>query len=281
MPAYSQVVIVGVGLIGGSIGLALRERGLAGQIVGVGRRQASLDQALDCGTISRGTLDLAEGVAQADLVVVATPVESVAADVERVLAAAPENALVTDAGSTKVKICEAVGSLAANNQRFVGSHPLAGDHRSGPEFARADLFNNKTVVITPVETTPDSTTTRAEEFWQVLGARTQRMAPEQHDQALAVTSHLPHLVASALAACTPEQWLSLAATGWADTTRIAAADPSLWTQIFAQNTVDLVAALDLLMEKLQDARTNLLTDQQQPVEQFLQQAKRTRDALGN
>ncbi len=261
--------------------MALRERGLAEHIVGVGRRQVSLDRALQCEAIDRGTLDVAEGVADTDVVIVATPVDSVATDVVKAVQAAPAAALVTDAGSTKAKISAEIEAAGVDTTGFVGSHPLAGDHRSGPEFARADLFVDKTVVVTPTEHTLQETTRRAESFWESLGARTVRMPPDQHDQALACTSHLPHLVASALAACTPEGWLSLAATGWADTTRVAAADPQLWAQIFAQNSPELIEALDQLLAQLQAARTNLLASDHTQIEQFLQQAKRTRDALGN
>ncbi len=294
MPSYQKnasskvtpkVTIVGVGLIGGSIGLALGQRGLAKQIVGVGRRQASLDRALACGAIGSATTDLAAGVAEADIVIVATPVASVVEDVCRALAAAPAEALVTDAGSTKASICAAIseGGIdnGINNGNFVGSHPLAGDHRSGPEHARGDLFDGKTVVVTPTKTTPPETTKRAEAFWKSLGAHVVQMPPEQHDRALATTSHLPHLVASALAATTPQEWLPLAATGWADTTRIAAADPKLWTQIFTQNRPDVVEALDRLIEQLQTTRANLVADETPEIEKFLHQAKRTRDALGN
>ncbi len=281
MASNSKVTIIGVGLIGGSIGLALRERGLAEHIVGVGRRQVSLDRALQCEVIDQGTLDVAAGVADADVVIVATPVDSVATDVVKVLQAAPASALVTDAGSTKLKICAEIEAGGANTAGFVGSHPLAGDHRSGPEFARGDLFVDKAVVVTPTDQTHEETTQRAEAFWASLGARTVRMPPDQHDQALASTSHLPHLVASALAACTPEDWLSLAATGWADTTRVAAADPQLWAQIFAQNSPELIKSLDRLLAQLQAARTNLLANDHTQLEHFLQQAKRTRDALGN
>ncbi|NOZ39739.1 MAG: prephenate dehydrogenase/arogenate dehydrogenase family protein [Planctomycetes bacterium] len=290
MPVYQQnvpqnvapkVTIVGVGLIGGSIGLALGQRGLAKQIVGVGRRQQSLDRALACGAIGSATVDLAAGVAAADVVIVATPVESVVEDVCRALAAAPAGVLVTDVGSTKTNICEAVADNEVDSCGFVGSHPLAGDHRSGPEHARGDLFDGKTVVVTPTKATLPETTERAEVFWKSLGAQVVQMPPEQHDRALATTSHLPHLVASALAASTPPEWLPLAATGWADTTRIAAADPKLWTQIFAQNTPSVIAALDCLIEQLQAARSNLVADESTQIEKFLHQAKRTRDALGN
>ena len=282
MPNYPKVTVIGVGLIGGSIGRALKERGLTEQVAGVGRRQASLDRALQCGAIDTATTDLAAGVENANVVIVATPVASVTHDVCRVLETAAEHALVTDVGSTKANIC---ASIEANNAgagaNFVGSHPLAGDHRSGPEHARGDLFEGKVVVITPTASSLASVVERAEGFWESLGARVVQMPPEQHDQALAATSHLPHLVASALASSTPMDWLPLAARGWADTTRVAAADPELWTQIFAQNTPDVVAALDRLIETLQQARAGLLAEDPSAIKEILEHAKRTRDALGN
>jgi len=281
MPSYPNVTIIGVGLLGGSIGLALRERGLAKKIVGVGRRQSSLDQALSCGAITDSTTDLATGVAAADVVIVATPVDSVADGVLRALAAAPSTALLTDVGSTKNKICRVVSESPAESDSFVGSHPLAGDHRSGPKHARADLFADKVVVVTPTASTPPATAQRACTFWQALGAQVVSMSPDKHDQALATTSHLPHLVASALAASTPTEWLPLAATGWADTTRIAAADPKLWTQIFSDNRVDVLATLDRFIQQLQSVRGDLANEDECVLETFLQQAKRTRDALGN
>ena len=281
MTTYNHVAIVGVGLLGGSIGLALRERGLASEIVGVGRRQASLDKALGCGAIGRGTTDLAEGVAGAEVVIVATPVASVVGDVGRVLAAAPAGALVMDVGSTKAGICAAVEALEVESSGFVGSHPLAGDHRSGPEHARGDLLEGKVVVVTPGRSTSASTIERAEVFWEALGSRVVQMSAEEHDRALAATSHLPHLVASALAEVTPAEWLSLAASGWADTTRVAAADPELWTQIFAQNRTEVIASLDGLIGRLQAARSDLEGERWTEIQEFLHQAKRTRDALGN
>lgn len=281
MPVHSKVTIIGVGLIGGSIGLALRERNLAEQIVGVGRRQASMDRALSHQVVDQTTLDVVEGVAEADVVIVATPVDSVVDDVKKALTATPASALVTDAGSTKAKICGEIAAAGIDINRFVGSHPLAGDHRSGPEFARGDLFVDRVVAVTPSSATPTNITSRAHEFWQALDARTIEMTPEGHDEALATTSHLPHLVASALAACTPEDCLPLAATGWADTTRVAAGDPQLWTQIFSQNTPSVVAALDGLIQQLNATRSHLLASDNQEIATFLQKAKRTRDALGN
>lgn len=288
MPARPRVAIVGVGLIGGSIGLALRQRDLAEEVIGVGRRAASLKKAVDLGTIDWGTTNLVEGVAEADLAIVATPVASIV-DAVRSIAQASGRAVITDAGSTKAEICRALRRPAVEHSessavapaRFVGSHPLAGDHRTGPEHARADLLQGRTVVITPDDDTPPGLVLRFQEFWQSLGAEVTLLSPEEHDRALAATSHLPHLVAAALAAATPEEWLQLAATGWGDTTRIAAGDPQLWTQIFGQNRVAVIDALRRFEHRLALFEEAISGPDAAALSAQLQEAKRIRDALGD
>lgn len=284
MPASQRVAIVGVGLIGGSVGLALRERGLAAEIVGIGRRMASLDRAVARGAIDRGTTNLVDGVATADWVVVATPVGDVVDQVVGVVQASPR-ATVTDVGSTKAAICRALRSHAAAEgaaglrSRFVGSHPIAGDHRTGPEHARSDLFQNRTVVVTPEDDTPPGLVERAKEFWEAVGSHVELLSPEEHDRALAASSHLPHLVAAALAAATPEEWLRLTGTGWGDTTRIAAGDPGLWTQIFQQNRVGVIDALRRFEHRLAALAAALVEEDAAGLASQLQEAKRLRDAL--
>lgn len=271
------MAIVGVGLIGGSIGLAVRKRGLAGRVVGIGRRQTSLDKALACGAIDEASTELASGADGADMVVVATPLDRVAPSVRAAAAAGAQR--LTDAGSTKANICRDVGSDLSD--RFVGSHPLAGDHRTGPEHARADLFAGRTVVVTPTAESPADLVEQISQFWTDLGAKIVRMSPVDHDQALAATSHLPHLTSAALAAATPEQWLSLAATGWADATRIAAGDPALWAQICASNRGGLLEALDRFDRSLSEFRTAVENEDWEHVEHLFNTAKRMRDALGD
>ncbi len=277
-----NVAIIGVGLIGGSIGLALHKRGLTGNVTGIGRKQATLDKALAVGAIDKATTDLEQGVADAEIVVVATPVASIAEDVCRAIAAAPQAMLITDAGSTKELICHAVDKqLVGKAGQFVGSHPLAGDHRTGPENAREDLFEGRTVVVTPTKTTSEEVLEISREFWQSLGAMVHVMSPAEHDQALAATSHLPHLVASAVAKTTPQEYLPLAATGWADTTRVAAGDPELWMQIFSQNSTAMLPVLDRLIIQLQEMRSQISGGDWSLLQKTLQQAKQIRDALGN
>jgi prephenate dehydrogenase len=288
MPPGQRVAIVGVGLIGGSIGAALRQRGLAAEVIGIGRRAASLAKAQAAGTIDRGTTNLVDGVADADVVIVATPVGDIVDTVRSVALAAPR-AIITDAGSTKAEICRDVRRKLGDNPhqaavpatRFVGSHPLAGGHRTGPEHARADLLVGRTVVITPEDDTPAGLVERLKEFWESLGAEVALLSPVEHDRALAATSHLPHLVAAALAAATPEEWLRLAATGWGDTTRIAAGDAQLWTQIFNQNRAAVIDALRRFEHRLAAFEEALAAGDSASLTIQLQEAKRIRDAVGD
>jgi len=284
MPVGQRVAIVGVGLIGGSIGLALRRRGLAEEVVGVGRRPAVLEKAVAVGAIDRGTTNLVEGVAEADLVVVATPV-GIIVDVVQAVAQLAPRASITDAGSTKAEICQALRPESDGSDlrpgRFVGSHPLAGGHRTGPEHASGDLFVGRTVVVTPEDDTPPGLVQRMKEFWESLGADVTLLSPEEHDRALAATSHLPHLIASALAAATPEEWLQLAATGWADTTRIAAGDAELWTQIFSQNRAAVLDALRRFEHQLAALDSAIAAGDAAALTSRLQEGKRIRDALGD
>ena len=287
MAEYDTVAIIGVGLIGGSIGLALRERRLAQNIVGIGRRQTSLDKARDVGAIDHGVTNLANGVAQAQLIIVATPVDSIAERVIQASAACPATSLITDAGSTKASIVAAADAgLAARRSgpRFVGSHPLAGDHRAGPEHARADLLEGRTVVITPTEHTRPAAVTEVSGFWQSLGANVVSMTPDKHDAALAVTSHLPHVAAVALAAATPTELLPLTAGGWRDTTRVAGGDPALWQAILTENRQHVLDALDLMGKTFSNLRESLAQGDNESLISILEKAakrKRDRDALGD
>jgi prephenate dehydrogenase len=287
MVEYDTVAIVGVGLLGGSIGLALRERRLAQKIIGIGRRQTSLDTARKVGAIDNGVTSLANGVAQAQLIVIATPVDTIAERVIQAAAVCPATSLITDVGSTKEAIVAAVDAGLAprrSGPRFVGSHPLAGDHRTGPEFARADLFDGRMVVVTPTELTKTAAVTEVMGFWQALGANVRPMPPARHDAALALTSHLPHVVAAALSAATPTEFLHLTASGWRDTTRVAGGDPKLWQAILTANRQHVLDALDVMGQTLGNIRESLEQGDYESLLSILEAAaikKRERDALGD
>ncbi|HMC10371.1 MAG TPA: prephenate dehydrogenase/arogenate dehydrogenase family protein [Pirellulaceae bacterium] len=285
MRAWDTVAIIGVGLIGGSIGLALRERKLARRVIGIGRRKESLEKAKARGCVSQTTTSIADGVKQADLVVVCTPVDSIAQHVQEAGKHFPAGSLITDAGSTKAEIVVKAETALANrfpaHMPFVGSHPLAGSEQSGPEAATAELFAGRVVVVTETDISDHDVVDTIEEFWQSLGARVIRMSPDDHDAALAYTSHLPHLIASTLAAATPEDHLPLTATGWQDTTRIAAGDVELWRQIFLANAPSTLKALADFETVLARFRTALETSDGSLLAEILAEGKRRRDAVGS
>jgi prephenate dehydrogenase len=275
------LTIVGVGLIGGSIGLAARRRRVAERVLGVGRQQSSLNLAVDLGAIDDGSLDLTTAVAKADLVVFCTPVQRIA---EQVLAAAPHckpGAVLTDAGSTKAEIVNAVTGRLPVHVCFIGSHPLAGSEKRGPEYAEHDLFEDRLTVVTPIPGTDPAKLEIVFNFWRALGSRVKVMLPEEHDRVLALTSHVPHLLAAALAGTLPSELRELTATGFRDTTRIAAGDPELWTGIFLQNRQAVLAALDRVTAQLGRLRTALTANDESTLNDLLDQAKKVRDALGS
>jgi prephenate dehydrogenase len=270
------VAIIGVGLIGGSIGLALRARGLAADVVGVGRNPATLELARSRGAIDRGTTELEQGTRDAEVVVVCTPVNRIAEDVRRSAESAGGAILVTDAGSAKRQIVEAVERHAPSAALFVGAHPLAGSEQRGVENAQADLFDGRACVITPTPRTPPALTGRAHRFWSSLGCRILEIGPAAHDEALAYTSHLPHALAAALATSVPAEWLPLAAGAFRDGTRVAAADTELWTAIFRDNRGPLLKALSQLQESLDAFKYALMTDEEEAIRQWWEHARKRR-----
>jgi prephenate dehydrogenase len=274
---FGTAVIIGVGLIGGSIGLALRARRLASHVIGVGRNGISLEQAVQSGAIERGTTDLESAAADADLVIICTPVNRIAADVLRVAEAAPAGVLVTDVGSSKRQIVEAIERHPRSAAVFVGAHPIAGSERRGHAHARADLFDNRVCIITPTPRTPLDRTRETLALWTSLGCRVVEMSPVEHDEILAYTSHLPHAVAAALAASVPAEWLPLAAGAYRDGTRVAAADTELWAAIFRENRGPMLKALGTLQDCLDAFKYALMTDDESAIRSWwdLARARRT------
>ncbi|MGO9463585.1 MAG: prephenate dehydrogenase [Isosphaeraceae bacterium] len=277
MERLGTVVIVGVGLIGGSIGLALRKRGLAAEVVGVGRDRSVLEEIRRQGAIDRGTTALEDAVSRAQAVVVCTPVNRIPDDVRRAADAAGPDVLVTDAGSTKRQIVESVERHPRSASVFVGAHPLAGSERRGAVHASADLFQGRVCMLTPTHRTQPEQLRRARAFWTSLGSRLVEMNPADHDEILAHTSHLPHALAAALAASVPAEWQALAAGAFRDGTRVAAADTALWTAIFRDNRGPLLKALGHLQESLDAFKYALMTDDEDAIRQWWDNAKKRRN----
>jgi prephenate dehydrogenase len=281
MKRLGNVAIVGVGLIGGSIGLALRQRNLVDNVIGIGRRQVSLRIARRVGAITHTTIDLSKGVAQADLIIICTPVGQI---VEHALEAArhcPEGTLITDAGSTKERIVAGLDGQLPRGCRFLGGHPIAGGEKTGANYAKAELFDGRVTVLTPTKNTRAEDYDLLESFWQGMGSVVVQMSAEEHDRALAVTSHLPHMAAAALANTVPENYFRLAGTGLLDAARLASGDPELWRQILLQNRENVLKALEQFGGQLQALHTAIRNGDEAGLDRFLTKGKKNRDALGN
>lgn len=264
------VAIAGVGLIGGSFGLALRKAGFAGEILGVSSPPA-IAAAVERGAIDRG-LPLADAVREADLIYLAQPIGRIMDTLRRLDPLAKEGALITDAGSTKSAIVSLARKVIRRCQ-FLGGHPMAGKEKRGVGEAEADLFRGRTYVLTPTRE-QDLETPGAKEFlgWiERIGASAVVMGPDQHDLVVSFTSHLPQLASTALAATVGEnlespEYLDVAGPGLADTTRLAKSSYEIWRDILATNTDSIERALAAYIARLEHMRENLKTRQMQ--EQF-------------
>lgn len=274
----SVLAVIGVGLLGGSVALAAKQRGLCRRVIGFGRNAQRLQAAVDAGVIDCGATDLTAVNPDWDLVVVGTPVDRIASDVKAIAERSRDGTLITDVGSVKGAICAELQSLAGGVD-FVGSHPLAGSEKRGFEVATPDLFEGRVTVVTPGPSSDSAAVDRTERFWQSLGSRIVRMDPDDHDVALASTSHVPHVVAAALAACLPESGRDLAATGFRDTTRIASGDPDLWVAILMENADAVQASLRRFDTALDGFRRAMRNRDAAELKKHLEVAKRSRDAL--
>jgi prephenate dehydrogenase len=281
MKQWDTVAIVGVGLIGGSIGLALRKRNLAKNIVGIGRRQATLRIARQIGAVDHTTIDLNKGVAEAELVIVCSPVGQIVEHVRQAAHHCPERAILTDVGSVKQAIVEPLDSGLARGCRFLGGHPVAGSEKTGPANASPDLFEGRVAILTPTKNTRAEDFDMLEEFWESLGSVVVKMTPDEHDQALAITSHLPHIAAAVLATTVPEKLFRCCGSGMLDTTRVAAGDPELWRQVLSMNRDNVLTALEQYGANLAALHGAIRDNNQDEITRFLTLAKKNRDALGS
>jgi prephenate dehydrogenase len=278
-----RLAVVGVGLLGGSVAKAARAQGIAREVIGIGRDAGRLQAALDDRALDRATTDLAEGLRDADFVVLAAPVRAIEDLLGRMWDVTPADAIVTDVGSSKGAIVRKAEALARRRPlTFVGSHPMAGSEKSGYGVARADLFQGALVVVTPTEASEPRAVKTVTAFWEHLGARVTALDPEAHDLAVAAVSHLPHLVACALVDAVTREApgaLPIAARGFRDTTRIAAGDPRMWQEIFLANKAPLAQALAAFRRALDDLAALIETDDPAAVEAALARIKIAREAL--
>lgn len=280
---FKKIVIFGVGLIGGSIALALKKHPEAPHIVGVGRAQQSLQEALDLGLIDNAETDIASALHAADLVIIATPVAQTPAILKAIRPYLDESTIITDAGSTKSDVMAyARAELGDQVNQFVGGHPIAGAEKSGPAAAMADLYLGKNVILTPDEQTSNSALDKVSRLWQQCGAVVSHMSAQEHDSVFAAVSHLPHLLAFALVEdlakrSNAELLFKFAASGFRDFTRIAGSHPEMWRDIALANKTALLSELRLYQQALSDMTALLEADDSRALHDLFEHASRARN----
>lgn len=255
-PLFGRITFVGIGLINGSLARDVRRLGLAERLVGTARRRDTLDRACALGLVDEATPDAAEAVRDADLVVLGVPVGASGAAARAIAPGLRPGAVVTDVGSVKAGVVEQV-SPHLDMRRFVPGHPVAGTENSGPDAAVERLFQGRWCILTPTESTDAGALERVAALWRAVGSRVEVMDPEHHDKVLAVTSHLPHLLAfnivntaDGLEGVLKGEILKYAAGGFTDFTRIAASDPTMWRDVFLHNKAAVLEVVGCYIEEL-------------------------------
>jgi len=280
-----QLCIFGVGLIGGSLALALKKQGYCQNIVGCSRNEENLQKALKLGVIDGYYLDPEHAVKQADVILLAVPMGAMPALLERIKPHLRDDAIITDAGSTKGSVVEAVQSVYGTDfDRFVPGHPIAGREQSGVEAALDDLYVDRRVILTPLPVTNADAVERISAMWQATGALVEQLDVDAHDKILAATSHLPHFLAfnlvdtlSGMDEC--EDVFRYAAGGFRDFTRIASSDPVMWRDICLNNRDAILAMIQLHQQKLSQLADLLVADQGDEILSIFEHAKQSRDVF--
>ncbi|KAA5542078.1 prephenate dehydrogenase/arogenate dehydrogenase family protein [Roseiconus nitratireducens] len=271
-----RAAIVGVGLLGGSVGMSLRRSGV--HVVGYARTESGCRSAVQQGAVDEAFCDLATACRQADVVVIASPVDRIASLVDACAATMADDAMITDVGSTKAKIVAGVADLGATvARRFVAAHPIAGSEKTGVANASRTLLDGKAVILTPGHSPDPGFLQRAREFWRQTGGEVIEMTPEEHDRRLAAVSHLPHLMASLLAGSTEPESLPLVGSGWKDMTRVASGDPAMWTAICDHNRDAILDQIDQFRGALDRLRALVAAEETGELRQWLEAAKARKD----
>ena len=273
---FERLAVLGLGLLGGSLAWAARARGLAGEVVGCGRRAEPLERARARGLVDRVSLAPAEAVAGADLVVLASPVGAMGPLLAQAAPGLAPGALVTDVGSVKGALVDTLPGLLPPGARYVGSHPMAGGHEKGPDHAWPDLFEGSVCIVTPLPTDPPEAVTRIEGLWRAVGARVVRRDPAGHDREVAWMSHVPHVLAFAFTRAlgeAPASARDVAGPGFRDFTRIARSDAELWADILVANAKAVAGPLARVAAELAEAARRLETGDADALERWIHEAR--------
>lgn len=279
---FSRIALLGPGLLGGSLAMTLRERCPETRIRIWGRRLESVEEVRSRGLAELASTDLQPVVEGADLVIFCVPVEAMSELASRALPHLSPNTILTDVGSVKAPVVKDLESILTQESCFVGSHPMAGSEQAGLGAARADLFEGSVCIVTPTSESNESAVERIEGFWDSVGCRVRRLSPEHHDEVIALVSHLPHLLAAALAKFVADrdpEAFAFCGPGFRDTTRVASGPPEMWTGIFSGNRQALRTSLEALIEMLNETVTLLDAFDQGRMLRFLTEARDARDRL--
>lgn len=282
---FNQATIIGVGLIGGSLGMILRRKGLASSVIGVGRRIENLKTAVELGAIDRYVVDPKDGVKDADLVVLATPVDTYERHLSEWASSLKPGTIVTDVGSVKGELVEQVERAMPADVHFVGAHPIAGKEKTGVAAGSEQLFIGARCILTPTKQTDQRALDQVSAMWQETGSIVMTMDPHLHDKILGAVSHLPHVAAFALMNAlidirTQVPTLDLAGHsggGLRDTTRIAASSPEMWRDILMWNRENLTAFIETYERSLGELKRLIRTGDAAGIEKTLQRAKEERE----
>jgi prephenate dehydrogenase len=280
---FRKITIVGVGLLGGSIGLAARNRRVAREMAGYARREQTIAESEKIGALDYATTDLLAAVSNADLVILCTPLAQMRSLAKQFLPALKRDVIVTDVGSVKAGVVRELESLIQKSgAHFIGSHPMAGGEKMGVLAAKADLYANAVCVLTPTRKSNAAAVRKLEQFWKSLGARTLRLDAAKHDLLVSRSSHLPHVVAATLTnlvlnPANPRTQTGLCATGFRDTTRIASGSPEMWRDIALANRKNVSRAVDAFVVELRKFQSALKKSNASAVEKFFASAKQRRD----
>ncbi len=274
MKRFNKITIVGVGLLGGSIGLAVKKKGLACQVTGFFRDKKKIRDAIKLGAIDNGTDDFINAVDKSDLIILCSPVGDIISKLKLLKKIKANQAIITDIGSTKADIAKTARGL-----NFIGSHPIAGSEQSGISHAKTDIFSNSICILTPANRTKKESLRRIAEFWRLLGAEPIILKPETHDRILAFTSHLPHAAAFSLMGTVPNEILKFSAGGLKDTTRIALSSPQIWADIFMSNKKNALKAISIFEKNLKRFKILIAGNDRRKLLLFLKKAQHKRSSM--
>lgn len=276
---FKRITIVGVGLMGGSLGMTIKKHKLAKEVIGLSHRQSSLSEAIKREAIDTGYIDVKKAIQNADLVVLATPVNEIIKLLSTIAPHLRRHCIITDIGSTKTAIVDEAEKVLPHPQNFVGSHPLAGLEKKGVIHATNDLYEGSVCLTTSTKKTSQMVKEKIKQFWTRIGAEVKDFPPEEHDELLSYTSHLPHLLAFGLMEAVPQECLAYVSQGLKDTTRIAASSPQMWNDICLSNAKNTLKALDEFVRCLSHLRKAISEKDQKSLMQHFTKAKEKRDTI--